>query len=133
MPNAIKAVLDASALIAFLRGEPGADIVRETFGRAVISAVNYAEFLKKTIARGGEIAMAAELIQGLGVPVVIFDETQSLLAASLYPETKAQGMSFADRACLALGMHLRVPVLTAERKMALLSLPVKVHLIRNAS
>lgn len=41
-------------------------------------------------------------------------------------------MSFADRACLALGLQRRAVVLTSERKMGLLSLPIKVTVIRNA-
>ena len=43
-------VLDASAVIAVLRSEPGADIVRSALSDAVITAVNYSEVLKKTIA-----------------------------------------------------------------------------------
>ena len=41
-------------------------------------------------------------------------------------------MSFADRACLALGVIRNSLVLTSERKMGQLSLPVKVKVIRNA-
>jgi PIN domain nuclease of toxin-antitoxin system len=41
-------------------------------------------------------------------------------------------MSFADRACLALGIQRRAVVLTSERKMGILTLPIKVKLIRNA-
>jgi PIN domain nuclease of toxin-antitoxin system len=41
-------------------------------------------------------------------------------------------MSFADRACLALGIHRKLIVLTAEKKMRIKSLPITVKLIRNA-
>lgn len=41
-------------------------------------------------------------------------------------------MSFADRACLALGIARGLTVLTTDRKMGLLKLPITVKVIRNA-
>lgn len=125
-------VLDASALLAVLNAEPGADVVRSALAGAVISAVNYSEVLKKTIERGGQIGEAAAIIHGLSIAIIPFDEEQASASAALYPQAKPHGMSFADRACLALGVHRRFTVLTAERKMRLLTLPIKVKLIRNA-
>ncbi|MGA8734585.1 MAG: type II toxin-antitoxin system VapC family toxin [Terriglobales bacterium] len=125
-------VLDASALIAFLRSEPGADKVAKALGDAVISAVNYSEVLKKAIERGGAIETVADFIRGLGVAIIPFDEQHAAASAELYPHSKKHGMSFADRACLSLGVLRRVTVLTAERKMGLLTLPIKVTVIRNA-
>lgn len=125
-------VLDASALLAFLRSEPGADKVASALADAVISAVNYSEVLKKTLERGGEIEAAADFIRGLSVAIIPFDEEQAAASAALYPQAKPHGMSFADRACLALGVLRRVTVMTAERKMGLLTLPIKVTVIRNA-
>jgi ribonuclease VapC len=46
-------VLDASAMIAFLRSEPGADIVGKRVCGALISTMNYSKVLKKTIEIGG--------------------------------------------------------------------------------
>jgi PIN domain nuclease of toxin-antitoxin system len=125
-------VLDASALLAFLRSEPGADKVASALADAVISAVNYSEVLKKTIERGGEIEAAADFIRGLSVAIIPFDEEQAAASAALYPQAKPHGMSFADRACLALGIQRGFAVLTTERKMALLTLPIQVKLILNA-
>ncbi len=99
---------------------------------AVISAVNYSEILKKTIERGGPSAAIAEFIRDLAVEIVPFDEVQAAGTADLYPLGKPHGMSFADRACLALGVQRKLMVLTAERKMRLVTLPIKVKLIRNA-
>jgi PIN domain nuclease of toxin-antitoxin system len=76
-------VLDASALLAFLRSEPGADQVASALGDAVISAVNYSEVLKKTIERGGEIEAAADFIRGLSVAIIPFDEEQAAASAAL--------------------------------------------------
>jgi PIN domain nuclease of toxin-antitoxin system len=115
-----------------LNAEPGSDVVRAALADAVISAVNYSEVLKKTIERGGLIAEAAAIIHGLSIAIIPFDEEQASASAALYPQAKPHGMSFADRACLALGVQRGFMVLTAERKMRLLTLPIKVKLIRNA-
>jgi len=125
-------VLEASALLAVLNAEPGADVVRAALANAIISAVNYSEVLKKTIERGGGIREAAAIIRDLSVAVIPFDEEHAAASAELYPQGKPHGMSSADRACLALGVQRKLTVLTAERKMRLLALPIKVKLIRNA-
>jgi PIN domain nuclease of toxin-antitoxin system len=41
-------------------------------------------------------------------------------------------LSFADRACLALGVQRRLMILTAEEDMGFLTLLIKAKLIRNA-
>jgi PIN domain nuclease of toxin-antitoxin system len=125
------AVLDASALIAFLRAEPGADIVEKALSGAVISAVNYSEVLKKTIERGGTGDAAASFVRGLSVAVIPFDEVLAAVSAGLYLQTKEHGLSFADRACLALGVQRNCKVITSERRMGLVALPIKVKLIRD--
>jgi len=125
-------VLDASALMAFLHSEPGGDKVWEAMSNALISAVNYAEVLKKAIERGKEAVDVASVIRSLSLTIVPFDEDMAMHSATLYPVAKEHGMSFADRACLALGVARGLCVLTAERKMGLIKLPIKVKLIRNA-
>jgi ribonuclease VapC len=125
-------VLDASAVIALLRSEPGCDIVRAAIADAVITAVNYSEVLKKTIERGGTGDAAASFVSGLSIGIIPFDETLAAVSAELYPQTKEHGLSLADRACLALGIQRNCKVLTSERRMALPAIPIKVKLIRNA-
>jgi PIN domain nuclease of toxin-antitoxin system len=123
-------ILDASALIALLRQEPGADIVRKRLADAMISAVNYSEVLKKTIEIGGLPGLVQVYVQNISLRIVPFDEDQAAASATLYPQTKPLGMSFADRACLALGLKEGGDVLTTERKMGLVELPIKVMVIR---
>jgi len=48
-------------------------------------------------------------IHSLSIAIIPFDELQAEVSASLYPETKKHGMSFADRACLALGVDTKFP------------------------
>jgi ribonuclease VapC len=126
-------VLDASALLAFLNSEPGAEIVRGVLHDAIISAINYSEILKKTIERDGSPERVSDIIRDLAVAIIPFDEAHAAAAATLYPEAKPHGMSFADRACLSLGVLRGSPVFTAERRMKLVAVSIKVKLIRNAN
>ena len=126
-------VLDASAVLAVVNAEPGADMVRASLAGAIMSAVNYSEVLKKTIERGGTGEAAASFVRGLSVAIIPFDETLAAVSADLYLQTKEHGLSLADRACLALGVQQNRRVLTSERRMALPALTVKVKLIRNAN
>lgn len=125
-------VLDASALLAVMNHEPGADIVRASLVGAFISAVNYSEVMKKTIERSVAVETLHALVKSASLDIVPFDRSLAETSAKLYPETKAHGMSFADCACLALGIQRKVMVLTAEKRMRIKSLPITVKLIRNA-
>lgn len=125
-------VLDASAVIAVLREEPGADVVEAALSAAVMSTVNYSEVLKKSVERGGTGEYAASFVRGLGIAVIPFDAALAALTAELYPAGKEHGLSLADRACLALGIHRNCNVLTSEQRMARPSLSILVKLIRNA-
>lgn len=51
----------------------------------------------------------------LGIKVVPFDENQSLLTGDLREKTKHKVLSLGDKACLALGKYLKLPVITADR------------------
>lgn len=64
------------------------------------------------------------------VDVEPFSADDALVAASLYPEVSAPGLSLGDRACLALAQRLDAPAVTADHAWALLSLDVAVRLVR---
>lgn len=51
-PPARRLVLDSSAVLAWVRGEPGADLVGERLATAVISAVNWSETVQKFVQHG---------------------------------------------------------------------------------
>jgi ribonuclease VapC len=125
-------VLDASAVIAVLNSEPGAEVVLGAIAGALISAVNYSEVLKKAIERCQTTRPIAALLHSYSVEIVPFDEALAAASAELFPATKQHGLSFADRACLALDVQRKCKVFTSERSMGLVSLPIKVKLIRNA-
>jgi PIN domain nuclease of toxin-antitoxin system len=129
-------VLDASALIAYLRGEPGAALVQASLAvGAYISTINYAEVLSR-LSDVGEDAEVADrrlshqgLIGGL-VQVVSLTEDDAVTIAALRARTRPAGLSLGDRACLATGLRLGTPVLTADRTWATLSLGVTIQTIR---
>jgi PIN domain nuclease of toxin-antitoxin system len=123
-------VLDASALLAFLQNEPGADKVEAVLTRSCISAVNLAEALSKLVQYGKPLDAVTYQIDRLRLPVIPFDAGEAKIVASLWPSTRASGLSLGDRARLALGLRLGVPVLTAERAWATLKIGVDVGVIR---
>ena len=96
-----EAVLDASALIAFLRKEPGAEKVAGVLTRSCISAVNLAETLGKMVEYGKALEAVTYQLERLSIPVVPFDTGQAQTVASLWKATRPVGMSLGDRACLA--------------------------------
>ncbi|MBN9541896.1 MAG: type II toxin-antitoxin system VapC family toxin [Alphaproteobacteria bacterium] len=107
-------VLDSSAVLALLAGEPGADLVKDALPGALLSAVNLAEIVAKLTERGMPAAEAASLIDAIGIEVVAFDALQAVRSGALRPSTRAAGLSLGDRACLALADARALPVLTAD-------------------
>ncbi len=123
-------VLDASAVLALLLGEPGADRVRARRAGAIISAVNYAEVLARTARLCGSPDEAARRVGQHEFAVIPFDRAAAAAAAALEPAGRPLGLSLADRCCLALAAARRLPVLTADRAWQHLSVDVAVELIR---
>lgn len=124
------AALDASALLAFLQGEPGGEAVEEVLGSAVISSVNWSEVGQKSLERGKPVRRLRVDLEELGLDIVPFTVEDAEAAAELYQATRSSGLSLGDRACLALARRLGSPALTADRRWADISLGVEVRLIR---
>lgn len=125
-----KYVLDASALLALLNNEPGAQRVRDILPEAVIGAVNVCETVGKLTDGGMSLNDARTSIELINLEVVPFDTELAYKAGSLIVETKKLGLSLGDRACLALGLRLNKTVVTAERLWSRLKLDVSVEVIR---
>lgn len=123
-------VLDASAILALLREEPGHEVVGEIMDGAAISAVNLAEIVAKTRDRGLDIGRMLTVIRESLVDVVAFDETMAVEAGILAAATRRAGLSLGDACCIALAKALAAPVYTADRAWAGLDLGVEVRLIR---
>lgn len=112
-------LLDASALLALLRQEAGADVVAEALEdeAGAVSVVNLAEVLEHATRTGSD---ASERLAELRAAFVFepVTEADALGAAELYPLTRRPALSLADRIALATARRLGVTVLTAERAWA---------------
>ncbi len=123
-------VLDASAVLAVLFQEPGEAFVRPWLRGGLISAVNAGEVLNKRYRPGESLERTVQLFRSLELRVVDFDFEQSVIAASFEPFARAANLSFADRACLSLGLIRELPVLTAEHDWIKPDLGIDIRLIR---
>ena len=126
-----KIVLDASALLAVLNREPGADkLTPEILSTATSSTVNLAEVQGKLVSLGLAPGDAWEATLSPIREATAFTVEQAEAAGNLITKTRPLGLSLGDRACLALGMILRAPVYTADKSWKKLKLGVPIHLIR---
>lgn len=123
-------VLDASAVLALLKRESGAERVRAVLGRAMIGAVNAAEVQGKLVDLGLSRDAAAARIRILGCTIPAFSEDQAIEAGSLIEQTRALGLSIGDRACLALALERKATVYTTDRVWKDLSLGIEIEVIR---
>jgi ribonuclease VapC len=123
-------VLDASALLAAYQREPGWERVERDLDEACIGTVNLSEAAAKLVERGRAVDAMRSYVVPTALTVVPFEAVDAYLAAEFRHETRRYGLSFADRACLALGRRLALPVLTTDRAWAKLDLGVTVEVIR---
>ncbi|WP_375429425.1 type II toxin-antitoxin system VapC family toxin [uncultured Sphingomonas sp.] len=110
------AVLDASAVLALIRDEPGGDKVATHVGRAAISAVNLQEVVKELLVSGLDEPVIRELLDELRLEVRAHDAEAAYAAAALHEQTRQYGRGLGDRSCMALAISLGVPALTADRE-----------------
>jgi ribonuclease VapC len=129
-------VLDASALLAWLQGENGADVVDEALKQgAVIHAVNWAEVLTRLASKGLSAAEATQRLSERGILGQLLTVDSGTLgdaevAADLFGITRGAGLSLGDRYCLALAQRRGVPALTADRQWATLDVGITIQVIR---
>ncbi|MDO9225181.1 MAG: type II toxin-antitoxin system VapC family toxin [Pseudomonadota bacterium] len=110
-------VLDASAILAYLQQEPGADRVESLLldQRCLLLTVNLTEVLTRLADWNVPLAEAERHLVAMDLAIVPFDQTLARLAAELRPATRALGLSLGDRACLALAKARNVAAVTADR------------------
>ncbi len=126
----MSAVIDASALLAYLHQEPGWELVRSALAGGCIGAVNWSEVALKADRNGLDASRIRDLLQDMELTIVPFSAEQAEATATLWRATKAHGLSLADRACLALALERKLPVLTADRAWTELALGIDIRLIR---
>jgi ribonuclease VapC len=125
-----KVVLDASALLAFVNGEPGAEKVASVLGDAMISAVNFAEAVTKLALRSTSLRRTLAELTDAELEVVNFDRMLAEAAGLLAVFTHAHGLSLGDRACLALARREEATALTADRAWSRVDLGIDIQFIR---
>ena len=125
-----RAVWDASTLLFVLLQEPGWEDWATELPESVMTTVNLSEVMTKIMSLGGVPAATREVLEALPIEVHDFSSELAFLAASLRRPTKPQGLSLGDRACLALGASLGLPVLTADRVWGELDVGVEISLVR---
>lgn len=126
-----KAIIDASTLIAFVKGEDGKDEARKWLPSSKISAINYAEVLLKLGIESEDVRLIKAIVRNLDVEIVQCDRAHAEEMSKLIP-LDHQGLSLADRCCLTLGKLSNGPVVTSNRAWATLGLDLEIVLFRNA-
>ena len=126
-----RVILDASALLALIQEETGAEIIKPLLKFSVMSAVNVTETLSVLQRTNISPEEGRTLITDIITTIVPFDLEQAEQVAKLHPLVQPQGLSLADRACIALGIKLQIPIYTADRIWAELKLDnIDIRLIR---
>jgi len=127
-----KVVLDASALLATLLGEPGGDEVENLLldpaQLPVMSAVNWCEVFDRLLRNGMTEDQVDALLGGLHAEILEFTREQAKIAAGY--RIAAPWLSLGDRACLALATTLQAATWTTDRLWSRASLPVRVKVLR---
>jgi ribonuclease VapC len=123
-------VLDASAVLALLNGEPGGERVKPLLGSAAMSALNWCEVLQRYEGEYLDSTSRREQFESLGIELRSFDVRQAELTAGLLVRTRKAGLGIADRACLALALEVGGKAVTADRSWVGLDLGVEIDLIR---
>ncbi len=109
-------ILDASALLALLKNEPGGAKVAEVVMSSRMSAVNYAEVVSHFIHAGMPAPEVDAMLDPLPMTLVEADADLARIAGRLRLITSNAGLSLGDRFCLALAARDGLPAWTADRK-----------------
>jgi len=136
--TARRIVLDASALLAWVRNERGAETVGRLMPVAVVPAPNMTEVLHRARIRGHR--MTPDELQShlaaMGLEVESFRPADTVRAAELllysaeHPGPNDERLSLGDATCIAVAERLRLPISGDDSYWSLLPLAVDFHPFR---
>jgi ribonuclease VapC len=121
-------VLDASAVLALLQEEPGADEVERLLDGALMSCVNLSEVLQKAEQHGVRTEGLEYDLEALGVEFQVFDASSARSTAEAW--SPGSGLSLGDRACLALAGRVGGTAVTTDARWTGAGLGVDLRVLR---
>lgn len=141
---ALTRVLDASAILALGRQEPGGDEVAALLPTSALSTVTLVEANSKLRRLGIEVGRLADLLVAADVRIMPFtqadihmaslvqamDETRLAHLDDGAPAYKRKRLSLGDQCCLALALRLGLPAVTDDDMWSDLGDPVEVQVFR---
>lgn len=122
-------VLDASALLAMLRDEPGGDKVADVLIDSRMCVVNLAEVTSHFVHNDMPSHEVDAMLHPLPVTLVEADAELARVAGHLRAATSKAGLSLGDRFCLALAKRDGLSAWTADRQWALIAEKVGVDVV----
>jgi ribonuclease VapC len=122
-------VVDASALMAVIKGESGWGTAAEQSAGGVMSAANLTEAVTRTWEIGLADSDVMDVLDALDISVRAVDVEIAIVAGSLWP-LRRKNFSLGDRLCIATAQVLNLAVLTGERRWSDHALPVKIETFR---
>ncbi len=110
-------LLDASALLALIRNEPGCERVKAVLDDSGIHSFNFAEVVRKMIAKGMPASELQTLLEELQLTVFeAFSRELAYAAARLAAQNLSLGLSLGDSVCMTVASGLGMAAVTADRR-----------------
>lgn len=130
----MKYILDASAVLAFLRNEPGSERIGNVLAdpfEVGMHSVNLLEVYYKLASYGGEITAKESIDDIVALGVKINEKLdKTLRLRSGYYKIRYPFLSLADSICVAFAELSTATVLTTDRPFANIAEQVSIALIR---